>query len=1618
MNIGKSAATARIARVLRLALAALAALAATAWFAWTAWATRLNGSSDYATVLLAVRDMARGAAFPAFFPGQAYMGTLEPAISALLCAVFGFSPFAASLGTALCGAAATLALVALAWRIGGLRAGLFALALCVPGPWFWAHYLASPRGGYAIAALLEVAAMAITCSGRPRSSRTFAAFGLVCGLAFWNNWIAAPFIVACALCLAPDFIRSSERLRSGLSGLAAFALGSMPWWFWNATHGWASLSTEAGGPRPLGWKAIRVAAQFRLPKFLGVENEQTAIPAWAFIVLLLALGGLGAALSPRTRRRAARPAFVATALGSAIYAFMYSHSTFGATDSPRYLFPLVPPLALSLALGLAGASRRSRIFGVAAVATAMAQTWWIGGVCVRNMGEMLKAGPSVVAQVSSWAEVPGLDRPAFGDYRFNPINWAAKRSTCVTGPFGGRHQGMLDALEAEDHPLVVADYADFGSFLAASGGNARFDGSGALPVWRDVTPPPPAEVLEAAAIRNVADTATGADVGSALLDGNLATVLESRPDRSGRLSFDILLPSPRPICGVFATCAPESKARGWQAEEIGADGQSVAVLAAEPRHKGWFWSGSRAWRGGSDERWELRWGTREVSRIRVTFLGMRGAERPLPEEVRLVAPPRGPEPDETAALGAIRDKLRTARSPVHVFADRWISARVGSDGGIPRDHTIQTDAVGPKNARRAFDARTRLNPDEPFLVAVRSCFAGEADRAFAAAGVPVEKTNVAGHVIYEGGGAGRTTAGYSFEDDGGTLRFRGGRLAVVAPAPGQPPLETQAPARATAPRHAPAIKQATGKAPDKAQNKPQAKTAAKAPDIAPPKTRNVEWRVVALDQRHLLLQCDRTGVEREAFAMTPDEQSLGGWKYDKAFYAAADRAISGRTDFEKALRSGPWLVGGVPAAANSLWKVPNGLMRFPDKAGHEKPARAARILYSVFLRLSAPLSPGQAVEIAAPDGTLTSFAYDPDTPSPLFKINQAGYSASAPRRYAYLGGWLGPLGPWKAPESALFELVRVDSGEVALRGKVAPRREDPTRDGTPFCGEETCEMDISAAPAGRYFLRVPGVGRSEEFDVGSSGMADAFALHMKGLFHQRCGCDKPPELTKWPDKACHLVVGRGVNPPGEWEYGTRFTDSSGKPFKTSHFAVISAMIDSCTETLSLPGGWHDAADYDRRPQHLRIVGDLSTVYILKPGAFKDSQLAVPERGNGVPDILDEAFWGIRHLLAGQQPDGGVGTWIEGTRHPAEADHAMPSADPVRYCISRATRASSVEYAGYAALLARALLAAGGETAHGMAEELRRSAVRAWEHHERAMPARRVPMLARSGKEEVRLWYDEDGGPPPPECVAKAAINLYALTKEERYANALDALVKTLPARLSKSGWNMSPLVLAEFGFTEVPGAAFAKLSEFWKTRTVKEADYFARRTEEAYPYRLPWYGADDGWVHSMSWGNVHPLRQALKFVAAHALTGDAKYLDAAFLANDFHCGCNPNGSTWTSGLGRVYPVSFLSLASCADGIGEYVSGVSPYRNTFGLPSKAKEWVFGGPDDDPSQWPFLRRWANIEAQTVATSEYTVWETMGPAAAVTGYLMDEGAEPSPDAREPAADIAELPGYWALP
>jgi hypothetical protein len=195
-------------------------------------------------------------------------------------------------------------------------------------------------------------------------------------------------------------------------------------------------------------------------------------------------------------------------------------------------------------------------------------------------------------------------------------------------------------------------------------------------------------------------------------------------------------------------------------------------------------------------------------------------------------------------------------------------------------------------------------------------------------------------------------------------------------------------------------------------------------------------------------------------------------------------------------------------------------------------------------------------------------------------------------------------------------------------------------------------------------------------------------------------------------------------------------------------------------------------------------------------------------------------------------------------------------------------------------------------------------------------------------------------------------------------------------------------------------------------------------------------------------GTFHPLRRARTFIAAYVMTRDKAYLDAAYLANDFHNGANPSGSSMTSGLGKTYPVRFLDLNSYADGIAEFVPGITPYRNPYGIPRNAIRMAFGlyykalpqmkfpglslsllpqpGLDEEScvkevsKLLPIWRRWCNVEGETVGASEFTVWETIGPAAAVTGYLLAEAQKPEEAwlNRQPAADIRELPGYDCLP
>ena len=681
--------------------------------------------------------------------------------------------------------------------------------------------------------------------------------------------------------------------------------------------------------------------------------------------------------------------------------------------------------------------------------------------------------------------------------------------------------------------------------------------------------------------------------------------------------------------------------------------------------------------------------------------------------------------------------------------------------------------------------------------------------------------------------------------------------------------------------------------------------------------------------------------------------------------------------------------GKALATEAGYWPVPNGLKDPLSK----KPS--ARIIHTCFRISDKPMK-----------------GYDENRESRLFKVNQVGYLPDAPK-FAYMGAWLGPnFGAWK-PKSPItsWDLVDATSGQVILHKDTGalglmPRMQDSfSKEGVPFTGENTYELDFSEVTReGEYYLRVPGIGRSQVFRIDRGAAEEAFRVHCGGLYQKRCGIAKTEPYTHWTAGKCHTNVLRGT-----------FASDEGKlEPKTKWFEIIrsdlAGMATRRHEKLHLEGGWHDAADYDRRPMHLNIVNDLCAVYILKKENFRDGQLSIPENANGIADILDEAEWGLRELLAGQQPDGGVGTWIETTSHPVPGNIAEK--DQMQYVLAKATRKSSLMYAAHAALLARC-----NDT---FKEKYLASAIRAWDFAIRTKPRTQIYEIKYKKHKvltETKIVRWTEGNDLPAEYLVKAAVNLHALTGDDKYLAELRKIKDNIAKDQKKNAWRWIPLLFS----AEMELGTPAEMEYFfanWRKRTINLANDICRQLDNSYAYRIPWWSPQKGVVNAMSWGQSLPLRRAQFLIAAHNWTKDSKYLEAASLANDFHNGCNPQGTTLTSGLGKVYPVAFLDLPSYVDDIAEYVPGITPYRWTYGMAQKVVEMVFGGDKARANQWPIWRRWCNLENQTVEASEYTVWETIAPAASVTGYLMCPSNSKPPQQKAPAKSLTELPGYWVLP
>lgn len=661
-------------------------------------------NADYAVIVEMARHIASFSEWPVFFYGQPYMGSLEPTVSALFAMVSDGSTFAICLGTVVFGVLLLLAVYRWARDTAGPWAGLASMAFLLIGPLGFFHYQVSPRGGYALALWLLAAMLhegsRLAADGREtvdagslpaNVSRRTAWLGLLGGLAFWNFWLALPAFAAAGFIAWAGLGRRIFRFRVWGPGALAFVAGSLPFWIWNACHGWASVSHASAPasdapPQTLAgiFHTARVLCLERIPSLFRPGAREVSDP-WTPILVLGVL--LIVVFSVAVLRRAPRDRWTlrAALLSIAFLAAGFCVSSFGHVDSPRYLLPLLPPLAVLLGVSLVRSVERFRVGnGRWTRAWTGAGSVLLLAILLTHVAASLRTLPLHAARVEraegrlrqaamlqACVRSEGIDA-VLADYPLWGLNWAFRDEVPVTCPISERYRPFRVKAEDAENPAVLENFRGFDHFLKATGGTAAYSTDTGFRLHSGIKAPrADVSVLPNAAIADVLGD-RGISLFRDLADGSDSTYcLLAAPPHSER-TIEIQLREPVPVAGI----------RFWVRDGLSYDEVSVEGLIGEegtwkelvsPCVDSFFhWSGEAFFWGGAQHRTDVRFAPETVSRLRLRFQwGARS--RPISfREIEVLVPAPQREP---ADWSAVAERIRAAGLR-RVYSDRGPARRL------------------------------------------------------------------------------------------------------------------------------------------------------------------------------------------------------------------------------------------------------------------------------------------------------------------------------------------------------------------------------------------------------------------------------------------------------------------------------------------------------------------------------------------------------------------------------------------------------------------------------------------------------------------------------------------------------------------------------------------------------------------------------------------------------------------------------------------------------------------------------------------------------------------------------------------------------------------------------
>ncbi len=473
-------------------------------------------------------------------------------------------------------------------------------------------------------------------------------------------------------------------------------------------------------------------------------------------------------------------------------------------------------------------------------------------------------------------------------------------------------------------------------------------------------------------------------------------------------------------------------------------------------------------------------------------------------------------------------------------------------------------------------------------------------------------------------------------------------------------------------------------------------------------------------------------------------------------------------------------------------------------------------------------------------------------------INQIGYKSSD-KKIAIIKG-----------QHSSFQVVDAITKKVVLTKDLNGKVSDNSS------GDSVRYADFSELTiTGQYFISIPKLGKSYEFKIGDKGIYTSVGnATLKALYFQRCGTALNSKYAgEYAHKACHKSLAK--------------------------------LYEDESKEIDVSGGWHDAGDYGRYVVPATVtVADLLLSYEFYPKSFTDTN-NIPESSNKIPDILDEAKYGIEWMLKMQDKSSG-GVYHKVTSRGFPGMSTMPDMDVDDQIIMPISTTATADFAAVTAMAARVFK----DVDSIFSQTCLQASELAWGWLEKKdFVEFKNPQDITTGE------YGDSSGTDE---VSWAAAELFRTTGNQKYS---DNFVANFESNGFGLGWqNVSGFAAIAYMFSDSDKTDIKKSEEIRKS-WIEKADMFVSTAKK------------DGYLlamHKMEyhWGsNMNVANHAMHLLIADKLSNNKEYIEAAENSAHYLMGRNTLSQSYITGFGSKQVLRPHHRPSIADTVEKPIPGL-------------------------------------------------------------------------------------------